>query len=1237
MANAIKDFTINIIQWNAQSLRPKKWEFEALLNQEKVHIAVLSETWLEEDAMITFSGYNLYRKDREDSYGGVAILVHNSIESYQCPVSLTNTGIEAVHVKVKNCKYLNDIISIYCPSSVYTTQADWDCLFSKMSKFTIIAGDFNGHHSNWSFKCDSRGKQLYDSSMEHGFVSLNSKVSTRIKLVNGLTQKSSPDVTFVSTDIVLYLNWHLLNETLGSDHTIIKLSMKYQDNLQFSVKRNFRLADWAAYRTYIEENVASLSYSLNDVQNMYDSFINIINKSADEYIPFVKICKNPTQKFIPKSYWNPNLSKIVAERRLALKEFRKNPIPQKLEILEHKVAASKAEISKARSHNWHTFCNSLNESSSDHQVWKKMCWVKGRRHNRLFAPKKEKEKMLCDLAPDTATICQPIVTSSNPSLEKEFVLEELLCCIKKKDTAPGEDGITYSMIHQLSLPTKKFLLHIYNLIFKYALIPEQWRCIQIVPIPKANSSSNSDVKLRPISLISCLCKIFHSMITKRLEWFVETNKILDPVTVGFRRSHSCMDALSRLISYIQVGFSENISTLACFLDIESAYNNVLIDRTIAILDDLSVGSLICNYLWAFLSKRKLKIKEENNYNNCCTRYTSRGLAQGDPMSPLLFNIVTHTICKNIKDVVVAQYADDFVLYVKNKNMNTSVDNLQDSIKIIVTLLNNLGLEVSPNKTKVCVFSRKRRVDDFTIMAGNVSLQLVPHVKYLGMWLDKGLLFSKHVNELCEKVTKQLNLLKILVGPSWGVHPLHLRKLYIALIRSKMDYACFLYDCSASSHIAKLDKIQNQALRIIGGFIRTTPIHVMENELCIPPLFLRRQYLALKFCIKARSWTNNETIKLVKELGTFSEGRYWQKKKKPLLSLVYKDVKDEKLFASYPLVMFMLNVWVSRVSLFNVIFISLDSAKHPKISYEPNSLKVNVINELNDKYSMSHKIFTDGSKSKDGIGASYYDSTLKVNAVFKIVSGICIMSAELFAISEAITYASNLESKNIVIFTDSKSALQHIARCASWYRGTALAYKVLQKLNSLPADVTLKLQWIPSHIGLKGNEEADRLARYACTRGDEVFVRPDFSEILPKFKAVIYNKWKEYFEVRSKEKGIWYKTIVCEPPRIPWFSDGKLGRMLIKIAFRLRSGHVPLNKFAYLMKKSLSPNCEACQKPEDLYHILLECAKNASERQQLFRLLDINILDLGVFQHILSKPTTEECKLVCKFILYSLRE
>lgn len=46
----------------------------------------------------------------------------------------------------------------------------------------------------------------------------------------------------------------------------------------------------------------------------------------------------------------------------------------------------------------------------------------------------------------------------------------------------------------------------------------------------------------------------------------------------------------------QIGFSDNLSTHACFLDIDNAYNNILIVEVVKILEELNVGAKISKYL-----------------------------------------------------------------------------------------------------------------------------------------------------------------------------------------------------------------------------------------------------------------------------------------------------------------------------------------------------------------------------------------------------------------------------------------------------------------------------------------------------------------------------------------------------------------------------------------------------------------------------------------------------------------
>lgn len=1225
---------LNFMQWNAQSLRPKLKELELLLSHEKVHICILSETWLEPESFLSISGYNIFRQDRIDSYGGVALVIHSSIKCQSRTFRPINSGIQIVQVKLFNCDFVENVVSIYCPSTIHTTRHDWDNIFSEYSSRSIIAGDFNAHHSNWSNRTDSRGTHIFDCLIDNNFVSLNDSSPTRIKLVNGRLQKSSPDITFVSADIALKFNWKVMNENFGSDHLIIKFSSNIAHTTNNSSKWNFKKADWKSYSLKLQDSFSNRFCLGNDIQLDYNSFLDILVEAADENIPKIKICNSPlrVQDFKPKPYWNADISKAVAERRLALASFRRNPTPLNLEQLQLKVSSAQRMIRKARNKAWQEFCSSVDKNISASEMWRRMRWLKGYRQPRAQIDFKDAEKMMRGLCPDYVSPSTPSFDSINDILDSQITLTELEHCIKCKDTAPGDDGISFSMIMNIPTVGKQALIELYSKFLTLGFVPYQWRKVKLVAIPKSGGSSTNPA-FRPIALMSCLCKIFHSILKNRIEWFLEQKSVFSRKMVGFRKTRSCLDSLAELVSNIQLSFAKNDVTVACFIDIDSAYNNVDIVNLVQTLDRLCLGRGICRYIFEFLNFRDLSITTADS--KYISRCTAMGLAQGDPLSPILFNIATYNICHLITSVNISQYADDFVIYTSAKHSLNAVDNIQTSLYTISNLISRLGLDISSRKTCVCLFSRGFRRYNHIIELNGHNIKQVQSVKYLGLWLDSSLKWGKHINEMYEKSSAFINIFKVLGNTRWGVHPKHLRRLYIALIRSRLDYGSFLYDTAVKNHLNKLDKLQNCVMRVIGSFIRSTPIYVMESELSLQPLMIRRRYLASKYIIKARSFQNNAILNKITELATLCESnRYWRNKKPILLVDVYNHIKDTPVQACDILEMFTLETWVSNIDLSNIVVHSIESVDKSKRRYKSSELYEKCSVYLTENYPNFYRIFTDGSKSGDGIGAAFFDSQANVHGKFKITSNLSIMFVELLAIAEAMSYCFSLDKNKFVILTDSKSALQHVARCTSSSRGSPIGYTILDMLLKFAkSNKTIVLQWIPSHIGILGNEEADRLANVAITDGIPTQTLPFYTDLLPKIKLKCYDMWKEYFDERSQTLGIWYRTIQSHPTHSPWFDTSELTRRDIVTALRLRSGHIPLNKFAFLMKKVDSPNCTECGVIEDVYHIIVECVRNCSVREQLY--IDNSLQVTGGCNSILARPNSDKAKILYKIVNFGL--
>ena len=72
------------------------------------------------------------------------------------------------------------------------------------------------------------------------------------------------------------------------------------------------------------------------------------------------------------------------------------------------------------------------------------------------------------------------------------------------------------------------------------------------------------------------------------------------------------------------------------------------------------------------------------------------------------------------------------------------------------------------------------------------------------------------------------------------------KLYILLVRSRLDYGSIFYDTVSDAHIGKLNVVENTCLRVAIGARKTSPISSLEVESFIPPLCLHRKETIVKY-------------------------------------------------------------------------------------------------------------------------------------------------------------------------------------------------------------------------------------------------------------------------------------------------------------------------------------------------------------------------------------------------------
>ncbi|CAH0727032.1 unnamed protein product, partial [Brenthis ino] len=193
-------------------------------------------------------------------------------------------------------------------------------------------------------------------------------------------------------------------------------------------------------------NIRDLIWKLKEIFMSEDKFEDkilmvlktILKRLTNRRIPLLRLNTGPTNKFKPREFWCSSLSKLVAERRLALGNFRRNPTPDNLEILESKVTAVREQLWLAKGCSWRNFCGSIDECTSILDMWNKMQWFKGLRHTQLSVPDDKQKELLRSLTPDSVSNCAPTLISNNDLLETPFILQELESCLKNRDTAPDK-------------------------------------------------------------------------------------------------------------------------------------------------------------------------------------------------------------------------------------------------------------------------------------------------------------------------------------------------------------------------------------------------------------------------------------------------------------------------------------------------------------------------------------------------------------------------------------------------------------------------------------------------------------------------------------------------------------------------------------------------------------------------------------------------------------------------------
>ena len=240
-----------------------------------------------------------------------------------------------------------------------------------------------------------------------------------------------------------------------------------------------------------------------------------------------------------------------------------------------------------------------------------------------------------------------------------------------------------------------------------------------------------------------------------------------------------------------------------------------------------------------------------------------------------------------------------------------------------------------------------------------------------------------------------------------------------------------------------------------------------------------------------------------------------------------------------------------------------------------------------------QLFTDGSKvtePEDSVGAALYVPLHGFVSTWRLNPMHTVISAELFAIMQALIFADQNNMVNCIICTDSRSALESILGCAGAYFSVSDRIQIL--LYRLSRRTKVRLIWVKAHVDIVGNIIADKAANQAHNNNMSTHYQLCLQEKINILRASFYDLWQSYWYSAVAETG---KGKHLRDLRYPNFSSCSTAviannrRDEINI-YRLRIGHAGLEEYFFRTCQSDSDLCSCGEVGSKCEHYLLypEC-------------------------------------------------
>ena len=349
------------------------------------------------------------------------------------------------------------------------------------------------------------------------------------------------------------------------------------------------------------------------------------------------------------------------------------------------------------------------------------------------------------------------------------------------------------------------LVHLFNLSFMRAEVPNLWRTALITPIPKTRPFT-SPHNFRPISITSIFARTFEKILKARIVKHLSEHAIISPFQHGFQKSRSTVTALLQSLNDWTSIVDGGAGVDVIYLDFCKAFDKVPHSKLLNKLEIVGLHPRIIAWICAFLHNRSFQVRVNTSLSE--PRPVCSGVPQGAVLSPVLFSIYTYELPFIISSLGVkcCAFADDLKIYsmvstdAHHQLLQSAVDAVQEW---------SVLWELPLSKQKTFLMHVGTRNPSFQYKIGEAAITTIDEVCDLGVLLTSDLTFDKHCQKIAAKAMGMLyRLFRALTTKDSAV----LLLAYKTYIRPLLEYGTEIFNPSKRRLICSLERVQNSFTR-----------------------------------------------------------------------------------------------------------------------------------------------------------------------------------------------------------------------------------------------------------------------------------------------------------------------------------------------------------------------------------------------------------------------------------------